>query len=117
MKGRASPTNILLLALASVLACCWFPRGITGLLALARVVSLGLRPPVILTQLLRLWSDPLEWYAAQLLQHFYKLSGRAFVFLSAVPNCLCGLVGVAIILVTIALVARSSRSQGTTEPK
>jgi hypothetical protein len=117
LKGRATPTNVLLLALGSTLACCWFPRGISGLLSLARMVSLGLRPPEILAQLLQLWSDPLEWYALQLLQRFHGLSPRVLVFLSAVPNCLCGLVAVAIILVTIALVARASDSQGAAGPE
>lgn len=111
MKGRASPANILLLALASILACCWLPRGISGLLSLARLVSFGLRPPEILAQLLQLWSDPLGWYAVQLFQRLHGLSPRVLVFLSAAPNCLCGLVAVAIILATIALVARASHSQ------
>jgi hypothetical protein len=104
-------TNTVILVLGLLLGCCWLPRGISGLLTLSRIVSPGLRMPESFGQLLHLWSDPLDSYAQQLFRHLRQIDPRALACLSALPNCLCGLVAVAVIMLVIVLAARAGVQQ------
>ena len=116
MKPRGKRfTNIVILAPGLLLGCCWIPKGISGLLALSHLLIPHFRLPEGVGQLLQLWSDPLGWYAHQLFRHVRQIDPRALTCLSALPNCLCGLVAVAMILLVIVLAARASGLQ-TLEP-
>jgi hypothetical protein len=104
-------TGILILAPGLLLGCCWIPKGISGLLALSHLVNPHFRLPESFGQLLHLWSDPLGWYAQQLFRHVRQIDPRALACLSALPNCLCGLLGVAVIMLVIVLAARAGVQQ------
>jgi hypothetical protein len=109
-------TNILILAPGLLLGCCWIPKGISGLLTLIHLVNPHFRLPEGVGQLLQLWSDPLGWYAHQLFRHVRQIDPRALACLSALPNCLCGLVAVALILLVIVLAARAAGRQKLETP-
>ena len=101
-------TEIALLILGLILGCCWLPRGISGLLTLTRVVSPGLWLPNKLWQLAQIWADPLTWYGQQVFQRFPRLGPRVLAFLTAVPNCLCGIVAILVIALAVFLFIRAA---------
>lgn len=109
MQERTRAAEIALLVLGLILGCCWLPKGINGLIHLIRVVTPAIRLPDILVQSLSIWYDPLVWYAGRIPP---RVSGRVGAFLIAVPNCLCGLVAIAIIGVVIFLFVRAMRAGG-----
>ena len=110
MQVRTKVTEIALLVLGLILGCCWLPKGIHGLVAMIRVVT-RLPLPTPLAELLDLWSDPFPWYYRQVFQRF---DFPVVSFLQAVPNCLCGIVGAAIVALVIVLFVRA-RATGRTE--
>jgi hypothetical protein len=109
MQGRARITEIVLLALGLILGCCWLPRGINGLMSLLRVVGPTIRLPSVIAQFMPIWYDPLGWYASRIVPRF---GGRLGAFLLAVPNCLCGIVAIAIIAAVIFLFVRARSASG-----
>ena len=109
-------TRIVILAPGLLLGCCWIPRGISGLLTLSHLVNPYFRLPEGVGQLLQLWSDPLGWYARQLFRHVRQTDPRALACFSALPNCLCGLVAVAMIVLVIVLAARAGGQQKLETP-
>lgn len=106
---------IAILTPGLLLGCCWIPKGISGLLALSHLAIPHFRLPEGVAQLLQLWSDPPGWYAHQLFRHVRQIDPRALTCLSTLPNCLCGLVAVAVIILVIVLAARVNGLQ-TLEP-
>lgn len=105
---KSKVTEIALLILGLILGCCWLPRGIMGLLTLTRVVSPGLWLPGKLWQLLQIWADPLTWYGQQVFQRFPRLGPRVLAFLTAVPNCLCGIVAILVIALAVFLFIKAA---------
>jgi hypothetical protein len=109
MQGRTRATEIGLLVLGLILGCCWLPRGISGLIHLIRVVTPAIRLPDMIGQFLYLWGDPLGWYTTRILP---RVSGRLSAFLLAAPNCVCGIVAIAIIAAVIFLFVRARSASG-----
>jgi len=113
MQTRTRVTEIALLVLGLILGCCWLPRGLSGLLWLMRAISPALRLPLTVDQILRFWADPLAWYGQWWMLHPGRLGPRASLALVAAPNCLCGLVAIAIIALVVFLFIRTRGAQQT----
>lgn len=109
MQRRTTVTEIALVILGLILACCWLPRGLSGLIFLARALTPALRPPSIVDQVLRFWADPLTWCNQWLLASAVRFSPRIALGLAAFPNCLCGVAAIAIVGVVIFLAVRARR--------
>ena len=105
MHKKASVTEIALLVLGLILGCSWFPRGILGVIGMIRVVF-RLPVPQTIIQFLDLWSYPVRWYSQQVFLFDHPVG----TFLLALPNCLCGIVAIAIIGLVIFLFVRARQA-------
>jgi len=69
MRRRTRITNTVVLIPGLLLGCCWLPRGVSGILSLARIVSPTLRAPDMVVKLLRLWADTIGRYGVLVIEH------------------------------------------------